>query len=82
MWSGRRVVLGVSGGIACYKSCSLARLLVEAGARVDVVLTRAAAEFVRPVTFEALTGRPVLASLWEPGGALAHVLYGDRKSVV
>jgi phosphopantothenoylcysteine decarboxylase/phosphopantothenate--cysteine ligase len=72
-WAGRHVVLGVSGGIACYKSCFLARRLAEAGARVDAVLTRAAAEFVRPVTFEALTGRPVLTSLWEPGTALAHV---------
>jgi phosphopantothenoylcysteine decarboxylase / phosphopantothenate---cysteine ligase len=73
VWTGRRVVLGVSGGIACYKSCVLARRLTEAGARVDVVLTRSAAEFVGPVTFEALTGRPVLTSLWEPGRALAHV---------
>jgi phosphopantothenoylcysteine decarboxylase/phosphopantothenate--cysteine ligase len=81
-WSGRRVVLGVTGGIACYKSCMLARRLVEAGARVDVVLTRAAAEFVRPVTFEALTGRPVLTSLWEPGGALSHVRLGDHADVV
>ena len=73
VWAGRRVVLGVSGGIACYKSCHLARRLTEAGARVDVVLTRSAAEFVGPVTFEALTGRPVLTSLWESGRALAHV---------
>ena len=73
MWTDRRVVLGVSGGIACYKSCHLARRLTEAGARVDVVLTRGAAEFVGPVTFESLTGRPVLTSLWEPGRALAHV---------
>jgi len=69
----RHVVLGVSGGIACYKSCTLARRLTEAGATVDVVLTAAAAEFVRPLTFEALTGRPVLASLWERGRALAHI---------
>ena len=69
----RHVVLGVSGGIACYKSCFLARRLTEAGATVDVVLTAAAAEFVRPVTFEALTGRPVLTSLWERGRALAHI---------
>lgn len=69
----RHVVLGVSGGIACYKSCILARRLTEAGATVDVVLTAAAAEFVRPVTFEALTGRPVLTSLWERGRALAHI---------
>jgi phosphopantothenoylcysteine decarboxylase/phosphopantothenate--cysteine ligase len=71
--SGRHVLLGVSGGIASYKSCTLARRLAEAGARVDVVLTRSAAEFVRPVTFEALTGRPVLTSLWTPGTALDHV---------
>ena len=67
------VVLGVSGGIACYKSCTLARRLTEANVTVDVVLTAAAAEFVRPVTFEALTGRPVLTSLWDPGRALAHI---------
>ena len=60
----------------------LARRLVEAGARVDVVLTRAAAEFVRPVTFEALTGRPVLTSLWEPGGALSHVRLGEDADLV
>ena len=63
----------MSGGIASYKSCQLARRLTEAGASVDVVLTRSAAEFVGPATFEALTGRPVLTSLWEPGRALAHV---------
>lgn len=67
------VVLGVSGGIACYKSCTLARRLSEANVMVDVVLTAAAAEFIRPVTFEALTGRPVLTSLWDPGRALAHI---------
>ena len=82
MWAGRRVVLGVSGGIACYKSCILARRLTEAGAQVDVVLTQGAAEFVRPLTFEALTGRPVLGSLWEPGGALSHVRLGQQADLV
>ena len=72
-FAGRHVVLGVSGGIACYKSCTLARRLTEAGATVDAVLTASAAEFVRPVTFEALTGRPVLTSLWQRDRALAHV---------
>ena len=72
-FAGRHVVLGVSGGIACYKSCTLARRLSEDGAVVDVVLTAAAAEFVRPLTFEALTGRPVLTSLWERDRALAHI---------
>ncbi len=71
--TGRHVLLGVSGGIASYKACTLARRLVDSGAVVDVALTASAAEFVRPVTFEALTGRPVLGSLWEPGRALAHI---------
>ena len=73
MLAGRHVVLGVSGGIAAYKSCTLARRLTEHGAAVDVVMTASAAEFVRPLTFEALTGRPVLTSLWERGRALAHI---------
>jgi phosphopantothenoylcysteine decarboxylase/phosphopantothenate--cysteine ligase len=80
--TGRHVVLGVSGGIACYKSCTLARRLAEAGATVDVVMTAAAAEFVRPVTFEALTGRPVLTSLWEPGRALAHIGLAKQPDLV
>jgi phosphopantothenoylcysteine decarboxylase/phosphopantothenate--cysteine ligase len=82
VWADRHVVLGVSGGIACYKSCILARRLAEAGARVDVVLTQGAAEFVRPLTFEALTGRPVLSSLWESGGALSHVRLGQDADLV
>jgi phosphopantothenoylcysteine decarboxylase/phosphopantothenate--cysteine ligase len=82
VWAGRHVVLGVSGGIACYKSCFLARRLVEAGAVVDVVLTQSAAEFVRPVTFEALSGRPVLSSLWDRGGALAHIELGRAPDLI
>jgi phosphopantothenoylcysteine decarboxylase / phosphopantothenate---cysteine ligase len=82
VWADRHVVLGVSGGIACYKSCILARRLTEAGARVDVVLTQGAAEFVRPLTFEALTGRPVLSSLWESGRALSHVRLGQETDLV
>jgi len=82
VWAGRHVVLGVSGGIACYKSCFLARRLVEAGAMVDAVLTQSAAEFVRPVTFEALTGRPVLTSLWDRGGALAHIDLGRVADLI
>jgi len=81
-FAGRHVVLGVSGGIACYKSCTLARRLTEASATVDVVLTASAAEFVRPVTFEALTGRPVLTSLWEPGRALAHIGLAKHPDLV
>ncbi|HEU4989602.1 MAG: bifunctional phosphopantothenoylcysteine decarboxylase/phosphopantothenate--cysteine ligase CoaBC [Gemmatimonadota bacterium] len=72
-FASRRVLLGVTGGIASYKSAWLARLLTKAGAEVDVVMTRAATEFVGAVTFEALTGRPVHAGLFEPGHALEHI---------
>jgi phosphopantothenoylcysteine decarboxylase/phosphopantothenate--cysteine ligase len=81
-FAGRHVVLGVSGGIACYKSCILARRLTEAGAAVDVVLTASATEFVRPLTFEALTGRRVLTSLWEPGRALAHIGLAEAPDLI
>ncbi|HKV73328.1 MAG TPA: bifunctional phosphopantothenoylcysteine decarboxylase/phosphopantothenate--cysteine ligase CoaBC [Gemmatimonadales bacterium] len=82
MWTGRHVVLGVSGGIASYKSCILARRLAEQGARVDVILTEGAAEFVRPLTFEALTSRPVLTSLWQPGAALEHVRLAQGADLI
>jgi phosphopantothenoylcysteine decarboxylase/phosphopantothenate--cysteine ligase len=72
-YAGRRIVLGVTGGIASYKTGWLARLLTSAGAEVDVVMTRAATEFVGPVTFEALTGRPVHTDLFESGRALDHI---------
>ncbi len=69
----RRIVLGVTGGIASYKSAWLARLLTKAGADVDVVMTAAAQEFVTAVTFEALTGRPVHTALIAAGHALDHI---------
>ncbi len=72
-YSGRRILLGVSGGIASYKTAWLARLLTKAGAEVDVVLTRAATEFIGAVTFEALTGRPVHTGLFDAGRALDHI---------
>lgn len=67
------MLVGVTGGIACYKSVTLARLLTQAGAAVDVVLTRAASEFVGAVTFEAVTGRPVHTALLDAGHALDHI---------
>ena len=63
--SGRRLVLGVTGGIAAYKAAELARLLVKAGAEVHVVLTAAGAQFVTPVTFQALTGTPAWSDPWD-----------------
>jgi len=79
---GRRVLVGVSGGIASYKTCHLVRRLSELGAEVDVVLTASAAEFVRPLTFEALSGRPVLTSLWTPGRSLAHIGVGREADLI
>jgi len=69
----RRVLLGVTGGIACYKSVGLARALTQAGAEVDVVQTQAALQFVGAVTFEAVTGRPVSTHLIAAGHALDHI---------
>ena len=60
-----RIVLGVSGGIACYKSAELVRRLIDRGATVDVVMTDGAREFVTPVTFQALSGRPVYTDQWD-----------------
>lgn len=71
--SSRRVILGVTGGIASYKSVSLARLLTQRGAEVDVVMTAGAREFIAPITFEAVTGRPVHTDIFQPGEALAHI---------
>ena len=79
----RRVLLGVTGGIASYKSAWLARLLGKAGAEVDVVLTAGAAEFIGRVTFEALTGRAVHTGLFDAGRALDHIkLAREAQAIV
>jgi len=62
--SGKHVILGVSGGIAAYKSCDLASQLVKEGAVVTVVMTKGAQKLVTPYTFEALTGRPCLTRMF------------------
>lgn len=72
---GRRIVLGLTGGIACYKVAELTRLLVKAGATVNVVMTEAAEQFITAVTLQALSGHPVLTSQWdarEPNN-MAHI---------
>jgi phosphopantothenoylcysteine decarboxylase/phosphopantothenate--cysteine ligase len=80
---GRRVVLGVTGGIAAYKAIAVARELTLGGAAVDVVLTGGALEFVRPLSFEALTGRPVHTSLYPQGDPNLHIrLARDAHAVV
>ncbi len=71
----KRIVLGITGGIAAYKSCELVRLCVKAGFAVDVVMTAAATRFVAPATFQALSGRPVWTDLWDTREArnMAHI---------
>lgn len=63
--AGKHIVLGLSGGVACYKSADLCRLLVKAGATLQVVMTEAAAQFITPVTMQALSGRSVYTSQWD-----------------
>ncbi|QID18636.1 bifunctional phosphopantothenoylcysteine decarboxylase/phosphopantothenate--cysteine ligase CoaBC [Nitrogeniibacter mangrovi] len=82
---GKKVILGVTGGVAAYKAAELTRLLVKAGASVHVVLTEGGARFVTPVTFQALSGHPVWTDLWDPrmGNNMAHIdLSRDADLVV
>jgi phosphopantothenoylcysteine decarboxylase/phosphopantothenate--cysteine ligase len=71
----KKVILGVTGGIAAYKAAELCRLLVKSGAEVRVVMTAAAQQFVTPLTFQALSGKPVLTSLWDAasGDGMEHI---------
>lgn len=81
---GKKVLLGVSGGIAAYKAAELLRLLVKAGAQVDVVMTRNATQFITPLTLQTLAGRPVLYDTFDlAGGAeIKHVTLADEADVV
>jgi phosphopantothenoylcysteine decarboxylase/phosphopantothenate--cysteine ligase len=82
---GKRILLGVTGGIAAYKSALLVRRLVTAGADVQVVMTQAATSFVGPATFQALSGKPVFGDMWDariPNG-MGHIeLSRDRELIV
>ena len=79
---GRRIVLGVTGGIAAYKSIQLARDLTRLGADVDAVLTRSAQRFVAPLSFEGVTGRPAPTDLFSADGAALHIRLGQEADVV
>jgi phosphopantothenoylcysteine decarboxylase/phosphopantothenate--cysteine ligase len=79
--AGRRVLLGVTGGIAAYKACSLTRLLTQSRAVVQVVMTRSAERFVGPATFAALSGRPAYTDLWEEPGSVLHVRLAREADV-
>lgn len=73
--AGKNIVLGLTGGIACYKAAELARGLVKAGARVQVVMTEASRHFITPVTMQALSGKPVYTDQWDSriSNNMAHI---------
>jgi len=73
--AGKHIVLGLTGGIACYKAAELCRALIKEGATVQVVMTEAAAQFITPVTMQALSNRPVYGSQWDarPDNNMAHI---------
>ncbi len=73
--AGKHIVLGLTGGIACYKAAELCRALIKEGATVQVVMTEAAAQFITPVTMQALSNRPVFDSQWDarPENNMAHI---------
>jgi phosphopantothenoylcysteine decarboxylase/phosphopantothenate--cysteine ligase len=81
---GRHIVIGVTGGIAAYKAADLTSRLVKAGAQVEVVMTPAAAEFVRPITFQALTHRPVAMDMFAllQETEIGHVSLGKRAELM
>ncbi|MEP6758679.1 MAG: bifunctional phosphopantothenoylcysteine decarboxylase/phosphopantothenate--cysteine ligase CoaBC [Actinomycetota bacterium] len=78
---GRRVLLGVTGGVAAYKAASLARQLQSEGAEVTAVLTESATRFIGVDTFAGLTGRPAYASLWDTSGEILHVRLAHEHDV-
>ena len=79
-----RITLGVTGSIACYKAVDLASRLVQAGAELDVIMTDGALEFLKPITFSAITHKPVVTSLFDPQSELSmdHVALAGRSNVI
>ena len=82
--AGKHILLGLTGGIACFKSAELCRLLTKAGATVQVVMTEAAEQFMTAVTMQALSGRPVFTSQWDarPDNRMAHINLGREADAI
>ncbi|WP_256079308.1 bifunctional phosphopantothenoylcysteine decarboxylase/phosphopantothenate--cysteine ligase CoaBC [Massilia sp. YIM B04103] len=83
--AGKKIVLGLSGGVACYKAAELCRALSKEGASVQVVMTDAATHFITAVTMQALSGKPVFSSQWDPrvNNNMAHIdVTRDADAVV
>jgi phosphopantothenoylcysteine decarboxylase / phosphopantothenate---cysteine ligase len=83
MIKGKRIVIGVTGGIAAYKAAELVRLLVKEGASVRVAMTRNATKFVAPLTFEALSGNRVVWDMFDPStGSIGHISWGQETDLM
>ena len=80
--SGRRIVLGVAGGIAAYKAVEICRRMVDAGAHVSVIMTEDAHRFVGPVTFSALSSEKVHTSLWDDDSSIPHTRLGQAADLM
>ena len=82
--SGKTILLGLSGGIACYKAAELVRLLIKSGAQVQVMMSEAACQFITPVTMQALSGQPVITSQWDarPDNNMAHINLGREADCI
>jgi phosphopantothenoylcysteine decarboxylase/phosphopantothenate--cysteine ligase len=80
--SGRRIVLGVAGGIAAYKAVEVCRRMVDAGAHVSVIMTEDAHRFVGPVTFSALSSEKVHTSLWDDDSSIPHTRLGQAADLM
>ncbi len=82
--AGRRILLGLTGSVACYKAAELCRLLTQAGARVQVVMSEGAQHFITSATMQALSGQPVFTSQWDerPAGGMAHIQLGREADAI
>lgn len=80
----KRILVGICGGIACYKAVELVSRLQQAGALVDVIMSDRAEEFVRPLTFSTMSHRPVYSDLWEPSGRAAetHIALAEEADIL
>ncbi len=82
MLAGKRIVLGVTGGIAAYKAIEVCRLLVDAGAHVSPIMTEGALHFVGETTFSALASEPVQTSLWDESSPIPHTNLGQGADLI
>src|SRR5438093_11482453 len=82
--SGKKILLGITGGIAAYKAAELTRLFIKAGADVRVVMTEAACRFITPATLQALSGQPVHTDMWDSRApdSMGHIELSRDRDIV